>query len=346
MFARTLLVALVTVGLSTAQPPTRERGRFSLNNDLASVMALDPQVKHTLIAFQGGMVCVFPADQRVVSLYAYSIHKKTVTAARFTPDGKSFVTTSLDGTLKVWDVLAALKHHQDMEDSKGEGKPAVPKPTLSITPHAGFGVTSLAIRSDGKQWATGGSDGTVKLWTPETGKLIVMMPGAQTGGVKAVEYSPDGKLLATAGADKTVKLWDPATKDEKPEPVRKLDGHEGAVNALAFSPDGKALAAGTGEAKKSGSIHVWDPATGKREYKLVGHEDVVTCVLFHPKTAHLASGSADRKITVWDLKEKSALYSDEHSVALRNLVISPDGVRFGSCSARAVRWWAGFGKDK
>ena len=38
------------------------------------------------------------------------------------------------------------------------------------------------------------------------------------------------------------------------------------------------------------------------------------------------------------------LYTDEHSEPLRALVVSPDAARFGSCSATAVRWWAGFGK--
>jgi WD40 repeat protein len=345
MYTRILLVSLLTSSLNFAQqPPSRERGRFSLSGDTASVMAIDPQVKYALIAFSAGNVCVFPADQRIVSLYAYKIHTKAITAALFMPDSKSFLTTSMDGTLKQWDVMAARQHHKELEESNGKATPAIPKPTLTISPHAGNAVTCLAIRPDGKQWATGGSDGTVKLWAPEGGRMIVMMPGAHTGGVKAVEYSPDGKLVASAGADKTVKLWDPTTTDEKPQPVRKLEGHEGPVNAVAFNPDGKLLGAGTGEAKKSGSVHVWDVNTGKREYKLEGHEDVVTCLVFHPKTDHLASGGADKKIRVWDLKDKETKYIDEHAEPLRNFVISPDGTRFGSCSSRAVRWWAGFGK--
>src|SRR5262245_4443494 len=344
MFPRTLLLALLTTPLAFSQDLTRERGRFSLQGDTASVVGLDPKVQYALIAFNGGTICIFPADQRVVSLFTFPIHKKAITAALFTPDGKSFITTSLDGTLKEWDVLAARKHHQEMENKKGDGTPAVPKANLTITSHAGYGVTCLAIRPDGKQWATGATDGTVKLWTPENGKMIVMMPGAHSGGVKAVEYSPDGKMLASAGADKTVKLWDPSTTDEKPKPLRTLDGHPGPVNAVAFSPDGKALAAGTGEPKKSGLIQVWDPATGKPTYKLEGHEDVVTCLVFHPKLERLISGGADRKIRAWDLKEKSTLYTDEHSEGLRNLVLSPDGARLGSCSPRAVRWWLGNGK--
>lgn len=337
-------LALLLAGTALAQQGTRERGRFSLQGDAATVMAMDPQVKNALIAFNGGTVCVFPTDQRTVSLFTFPIHKKAVTAAVFMPDSKSFVTASADGTVKVWEVAAAREHQKKMEEKNGDAKPAVPKPTQTITAHSGNPVTALAIDKEGKLFATGGSDGNVKLWHADTGKVAVTMLGAHPGGVRAVQFSPDGEVLATAGADRTVKLWDPATTDKKPEPLHTLIGHEGPVNAIAFSPDGKQLAAGTGEPKKSGSIHIWDLTTAKPAFKLEGHEDVVTCVLFHPKTAHLASGGADKKIRVWDLKEKEMQYADEHSEPLRNLVISPDGTRFGSCSAMAVRWWAGFGK--
>jgi WD40 repeat protein len=338
MHLRVLLPLLLLPAVAATQ--TRERGRFSLQGDPATVLAIDPAVKHVLIGFNAGSVCVFPAEQRVVSVYSHPVHKKAVTGAAFLPDGETFVTASLDGTLKTWKTAAALKYLKELEDKNGDGKPAVPKPVRTVTAHSGSGVTCVAVRPDGKQLATGAADGSVKLWTAE-GKPTASLAAAHPGGVKAVAFSPDGKVLATAGADKTAKLWD--VSGDKPTAGHKLEGHEGPVNAVAFSPDGKQLAAATGVAKKSGVVHVWDAETGKAAYKLDGHEDVVTCVVFHPKTAHLASGGADKKIHVWDMAEKKVKYTDEHSEALRSLVVGPDGVRFGSCSATAVRWWAGFG---
>jgi WD40 repeat protein len=285
---------------------------------------------------------VFPTEQKVVQVYSYPVHKKAVTGAGFLPDAKRFVTCSTDGTLRLWDTAAARKHHKEMEDKNGDAKPEIPKPLISVSAHSGSGVTCLALSPDGKRVATGASDGTVKLWDAESLKQLSSLPGAHTGGVKSVQFSPDGKTLASGGLDKAAKLWD--VTGEKPDLKFKLEGHDGAVLAVAFSPDGKSLGAGSGVPKKSGYIQIWDTATGKAEYKLTGHEDVVTCLVFHPKTNHLASGGADKMIRIWNLTEKVQESADEHGEPLHNLIITPDGTRFGSCSDRSVRWWAGFGK--
>ena len=340
MFSRTVLTFLLVAAIAGGQ--TRERGKFSLQGEPATLVGIDVPGKNMLIAFGGGTICVFSAEQKIVSLYTFSIHKKAVTGAGFLPDGKKFITCSLDGTLRLWDTEEARKHHKTMEDSKGDGKPEVPKPLLSVSAHSGYGVNCLSISPDGKQVATGAVDGTIKIWDTANLKQVVSLAAAHTGGVKAVQYSPDGKVLASGDTDKTAKLWD-ATQ-EKPTLLHKTDAHVGPVNAVAFSADGKQLATGSGVAKKSGLVQVWDVATAKLAYKLEGHEDVVTAVLFHPKTEHLASGCADKKIRVWNLKDKMVEYTDEHAEPIRNLVITTDGTRFGSCSDKLVRWWAGFGK--
>jgi tetratricopeptide (TPR) repeat protein len=53
--------------------------------------------------------------------------------------------------------------------------------------------------------ATGGSDGSVKLWN-RSGELLKTLD-AQQSSVRGVSWTADGQILATGGFDGSVKLW-------------------------------------------------------------------------------------------------------------------------------------------
>ncbi len=100
----------------------------------------------------------------------------------FSPDGRSILTTSDDGTARLWD---------------SAGRPAAPPMPVV----AGVGVFS----PDGRWVATGGSDKLARIWLARNG--VAISPPLQHGdAVTTVAFAPDGSGVLTAGSD--ARIWD------------------------------------------------------------------------------------------------------------------------------------------
>lgn len=108
-------------------------------------------------------------------------------------------------------------------------------------------VASIDYSPDGKSFASGHLDGSLRLWEIESGKLTKRIMVSSTGFVNDVKYSGDGKTLVTGNyigetghSDGFVRFWDVKSGAQ----TKQLSGYKGAVMhgvGMTFSADGKRL---------------------------------------------------------------------------------------------------------
>jgi WD40 repeat protein/serine/threonine protein kinase len=193
-------------------------------------------------------------------------HRGAVGAIAFSRDGKSILSGSRDGSLRLWEAATG-------ENSR-----------TWLKAHDGI-VTAVAFSPDGQTVLSGSADGTAALWQVADGERLHLLQ--HTGGkiVWTVAFSPDGKTVLSASADGTARLWDANTGCER----SRLDHGEGVtVRAAVFSPDGGTVLTGSSD----GKARIWDPVTGG--FVLVGgHSAEVVVVAFSPDGKTALTGSMD-----------------------------------------------------
>jgi WD40 repeat protein len=161
-------------------------------------------------------------------------HFAGVTCARFSPDGRRFLTASLDNGARLWDtatakLLADLSEHDDR-------------------------VLYAEFSSDGRKFVTASADNTARVWSAENGDWITG-PMQHSADVLLAYFSPDGRTVATVSADKLARLWNATNA----EPVSPSLLHSDRVTQAAFRPDGKTFVTIT----EDGTVRTWSVPSGE-----------------------------------------------------------------------------------
>jgi WD40 repeat protein len=195
-----------------------------------------------------------------------------------------------------------------------------PKPVREI---AGFGSSSLAWL-DEDRFLTGGSDGVLRLWDLDTGKVLREVEH----GERIVALATDGKVAWAGGWDKvhTISRWDLSTGKS----IGKLD-LDAACAAMERSPDGARVACICG-----GALHVFDWVSGKELAKGLDAHTRAESVAWTRDGEHIVTCSEfDNTLRLWDARGK-ALDVRRDLPRPARLGVGPNGVVYVAIAYKRI----------
>jgi transcription initiation factor TFIID subunit 5 len=218
-------------------------------------------------------------------------HSQSVTSLDFSPDGAYLLSSSADGTVRLW---------------SNETKTNV----VCYRGH-NFPVWQTRFATLGYYFASASHDRTARLWVTSNVHAMRIFAG-HGGDVNTVAFHPNYYYLFTGSTDKTLRLWEVQTGDC----VRIFTGHAAAIYDAKVCPDGKyAVSAG-----EDATVNVWDLAAGKRCAAFKGHTGPVWSIDISNDGTLIASGSSDQSVRLWDLRMVSDSGESNASLASSSAV--------------------------
>mmetsp|Transcript_19185 Transcript_19185/g.39331 ORF Transcript_19185/g.39331 Transcript_19185/m.39331 type:complete len:653 (+) Transcript_19185:118-2076(+) len=199
---------------------------------------------------------------------------------------------------------------------------------------------AIDITPSGGSIVSAWSDGKIRSFFPESGKLQFMIPDAHNDAVSSLAINNrDGGNeslwhLVSGGKDGRVRVWKINAKHQTM--VHSMKEHRGAINALVCNRDGSQAIS----ASSDGSCIVWDLQKGVRIHALYD-ATVFHTVCYHPDESQYITGSANNKIGFWDAYDGSPIrFIPGGGSDVTSLDIQSEGTYFVSGSAdKNVNVW-------
>jgi WD40 repeat protein/tRNA A-37 threonylcarbamoyl transferase component Bud32 len=198
----------------------------------------------------------------------------------FSPDGETFVSTSRDGTVTLWDAAEATPS----ETLRGHSR-SVRQPVFSPD-----GETLYTASDDGTAiaWDLSGDRGLGRRFTFTHDRGLHGWPDRHPG-----KFSPDGRLIAVGLKEEGIGLWDASDLTRTGAPLLETGGE---VNALAFSPDGETLAA----VADYGLATIWDVGSRALRHEPIRVSSYAIGVSISADGTMLATAGGDG-VKLWDV---------------------------------------------
>ncbi|ORX52400.1 Utp12-domain-containing protein [Hesseltinella vesiculosa] len=219
---------------------------------------------------------------RYEPLASFGVINSTSSTICYDDSGKWAVTPALEDVI-VWDLRRGVEVNRWHEF----GNKAA--------------VTSLAKSANGKDFAVGYSDGTIRIWNMTTHTSTVTLSGHRSA-VTALAFDQSGTRLASGAKDTDVIVWDVVAEAG----LYRLKGHKDQITCLKFlaNPDTGSDSANEGyllSSSKDTLLKLWDLAAQFCRETLVAHRSEVWSFDINKEQSLILSGGAEPTVKAWKI---------------------------------------------
>jgi WD40 repeat protein len=202
-----------------------------------------------LVAVVVAALAAIGAAAVAVVLYFAATRQASINASRELA-AESQTQLAVDPELSILLARAAEARTPTQQADEALREALIGSPIRRVLNGPGAALNGVALSVDGSRVAASGLDGSVRVWDPRTGAVIVDVRAHQRA-LSALALTPDGSALLTAStSDPQVRLWDPSTGN----PLAQLATDGPGVAAAVFSPSGRLIGAATTD----GKARVWN----------------------------------------------------------------------------------------
>merc|ERR1712151_955983 len=188
---------------------------------------------------------------------------------------------------------------------------------------------------DGRSIVSGWSDGKVRSFLPQSGKLLYVINDAHKNGVTALAVASDCGRIVTGGMEGEVRVWRIGRQTQTMD--ASLKEHRQRVWCIRIRADDSQAVS----ASSDGSCIIWDLNTKTRSLCLF-ESTMFKSLVYHPDESQLLTTGSDRKVAYWDTFDGQAIRvlegSDEGE--LSTIAISRSGSHYVSGGEeRLLKMW-------
>lgn len=179
----------------------------------------------------------------------FSEHTSAVTAVEFSATKKFLISSSLDGTVRAYDITRYRNFRTFTS----------PRPVQ---------FCSVAIDCSGEFVVAGGQDVfEIYLWSMKFGRLLEVLSGHE-GPVVSLAFAPTvaSSTLVSGSWDKTIKIWNCLESSGDHETIEIMSD----VTAVAFKPNGEEVAV----AALNGNIQIFNVRDSNQVGSIEGRNDL------------------------------------------------------------------------